>query len=71
MKQAEFDTNLSRRWLGLAVGSLILAGVLALVLSGVTRIWRRLRRSAEPAEPTAPVSERVFAATPSVPPPSL
>ncbi len=32
MNQAEFDRGLSRRWLGLAVGSLILAGVLAILL---------------------------------------
>lgn len=56
----------------LLVGNaVILAGVLALVVSGMARLWRKLRRTDQTAETEAPASERVFAATPSVPPPAL
>jgi len=59
----------------LIANAVIVAGAIAMGFSAVMRIGRRLRRTVgrmvEPMDSPSPVSERIFSATPSVPPPSM
>jgi len=56
----------------LVANAVIIAGAFTLGVSALMRIGRRLKRAFEPEESvSSPASERIFAATPSVPPPSM